>query len=416
MKNFSDIVIDNRPKDARIIDHIEQISGLPQEVCNSLLQRAKLNENWDPEKANEFFDDYFKISKPLDIDAFVEEVSDYVKGIGDSETDASKRRGLTNKLILLLKKYVMDTDTPSMLETVYCILAMKDSKDGKSLIESIRFGNESYKSLNESEQFELPKWNSLNILGTNYARVNDVNRVEDIYFYTELRHLLDERFKDYMSQPRNIQSTYETIMQYVVMKGEELEAQKILVETDERLYGSMIDSLLNSAQMDQRLLSPDYLKTITSDFQTLLFDLVVIVNSYVMQVSRKFGNYIDPFKYEEYFKALDLISKMIASSAVSSYLVNSNCCKCCDSKGQVLKQEDIPSYIPMQMWNLSSYINERNLGRIAQDCLLVISNIRPEFNIQIRKTITYFFSKAQELLTSLRKVDSQMSQTIVINN
>ena len=204
MKNYSDIVVDNRPKDAKILDHIEELSGLPQEVCQSLLQRAKLNENWDPEKAEAFFDDYFKVSQPISPEVFASEVIEYLDQIKDSELNASDRRQVTNNLLKMMKKYLASTDTISVLEVLGCVLGMKDDKDGKSLMESIRFGSESYKVLNESDNFELPKWNSLNIVGTNYAKVNDINRVEDIYFYTELKHLLDERFKDYITQPRLI--------------------------------------------------------------------------------------------------------------------------------------------------------------------------------------------------------------------
>jgi len=355
------------------------------------------------------FKEYFDIKGPVDINIFSEDIVKYINKAGKRSNDANKMRAFTDDLLAMMNSYVSgNADTPSMLEMLSCVLRLKDNENGKNLMQSIGFGKETYKKLNES--VDLTKWNSLNIASTTFDTYTDIKTKEDIRFYGSLKAMLHDRFKDAAMMSMPIRDTYQKIMNYVQAEINEIEAAKQIREVDEQMYSRMINDIITTPQLDGRYLSPDYMKTITSDVQTLLFDMTVIVNSYIDQSFRRYGDYIDPNKIYEYRKALKVLVTMIASSSKSSYLVNTGCCKCCENSGEVTFDVTLSNSTSLVSYSLQD-LRERNFNRLATDCVSIMKSLQSEFVLNIRKAINMFATKAYEMIHSLRMVDMKLDKS-----
>lgn len=396
MKNFTELKLDNSPRGQKVIDYAVGLSGLPEEVCKTLYESMTYNmggaEISDVD-AMQMFNEYFKVDTPIDVNVFSQEIVDDMKKIGDLGETSQKRRSYTKHLMSILKRYLFKNDTPSMLEVLCCVLKLKDQENGTKLLESLHVGTETMKTLNESlSNLDFGENAARYISGTPFT-AEDAS--DDVQFYTELKYLLDQRFKDYSGQPVHIQNIYQTIMEYVDKRAQELQSDAEVMQTDESQYGKFLEHLINSPHLDGMYLSADYLKTITSDVQTLLFDLMIIINTYVSEMNKKYGDYVDPEKIYEYRIALAALAKMIASSKVHS-------------KYGAGSSEDLRS------WSLTGYLQMNHFGRVALDCTQIMKSLQGEFNLNIRKCLNLYVSKAMELIHSLKDVKNKLHPNVVI--
>lgn len=391
MKNFSDISIDNTSKKDRIIDNAVHLSGLPRACVSNLYESMFVNKKTnevDEEQANQMFKDYFGISAPLDINIFSNDIIDHMKKIGDLTNTPEKRKKYTKDLMSVIKKYLDGSDTPTMLQILSTVLCMKDEKSGKKLLQSLDIEN-----LMESDKFDLPKYNDLINSQLSYGSRNTVNdkitsKEIDSMFYSELKDILAERFRDYSSQPIAYRDSYETIMNYVERKATEIQSSLSIAENDERRYDVFIKDLIESPQMNSMYLNVDYLRTITSDLQTMLYDMVILVNSAVEKNSQ-YRDYIEHAKIFGYNNSLKALLNSIQSSAKSSHLTEAD----------------------------SIYLHDGRYRSIvlAKDCMLIIKQIQNEFAISIRKYINVFLTKAMELLNSYQMIESRLQNTVIVN-
>lgn len=390
MKNFSEIKLDNSPKNQLVLDYARSISGLPEDACKNLYESFKYSvgdSEFTDEDAMKMFNEYFKVEKPIDINIFGKEIVDDLKKMGDMDESSLTRRSFSNHLMSLLKRYLFKNDTPSMLEVLACILKLKDSENGGKLMQSLNIGKKAYKKLNE-DCVDLSKIRELDISGTPYS-AEDTK--DDYEFYDELKYLLSERFKDYSSQSNNIKNIYDTIMDYVNSRCNQLQSESIIKSTDESRYYDFIKDILTTPQMNGMYMNVDYLKSITSDLQTLLFDLIIIINTHVQKSLQNYGDYIDPEKIYEYNNSLKTLASRISSSSNSSLLYETD--------------------------DLKSKISDKISSRIAIDCVQIISAIRGEFNINIRRCMTLFVSKSFELIHSLKDIDIKLyNNTVIFKN
>ena len=128
-------------------------------------------------------------------------------------------------------------------------------------------------------------------------------------FYDELKNILAERFQDYSSQPVIYRDSYETIMKYVERKSSDIQTSLNIMETDDRRYKVFIDDLIKAPQMNALYMSVDYLKTITSDLQTMLYDLVVITNTCIERSNQYKPRFLKDTN-EEFRLALKILLKL----------------------------------------------------------------------------------------------------------
>lgn len=392
MKNFSDITIDNTSKRERIIQNALSLSGLPRPCIENLYESAFVDKNTneiDEEEANKMFKEYFGISAPLDVNIFSNDVITHMKKVGDLTNTPEKRKKYTKDLMAVIKKYLKGSDTPTMLQMLSTILCMKDEKSGSKLMQSINIGN-----LMESDKFNLVAYNDL-VNATNAAAKRETvedkitSKQIDAMFYDELKNILTERFQDYSAQPIIYRDSYETIMKYVERKSSDIQTSLNIMETDDRRYKVFIDDLIKAPQMNSLYMSVDYLKTITSDLQTMLYDLVIITNTCI-EHSNQYKDYIDPDKFYAYNNSLKALLESISSSANSSYVL---------------------------MYNATGSINEGKYRSqvLASDCLLLIKQIQTEFAIGIRKYINVFFTAAMDVINAYKLIETKLRNTVITN-
>jgi hypothetical protein len=161
------------------------------------------------------------------------------------------------------------------------------------------------------------------------------------------------------------------------------------METDDRRYKVFIDDLIKAPQMNALYQSVDYLKTITSDLQTMLYDLVVITNTCIDH-SSQYKDYIDPDKFFAYDNSLKALLESISSSANSSYVLQY------DAKGHI------------EEGRYKSLV-------LASNCLLLVKQIQNEFAIGIRKYINVFFTAAMDVINAYRHIEGKLGNTVITN-
>lgn len=350
---------------ADILKRINDRTGLPNEVLNNIYEYYDSVCYGDLNMIENEMMKYFNLdNKPtnnnIEIDFKVLAADDF------SDKDS---------IIGFLDRY-RTYDTLSLMKYICRIL---ECKTKKPLMESIDvFAN---------DKEYLPE-------------VNPGTLENNIELFSSLKHYLNDLYK--RCETVEHLDVYSKIMLYLDNEINELINIENVQSVDNKQYQLFLEDLLNSTSLNPLYNNVDFIKTITPDLQTLMFDLMLLINDYISRDTYTFQNYIDISKIKNYKH----FSRLLFESIISSFQISKLIDKTVKKEFKINLDNFIPnSYVAMGRYNYNA---------IAENCLWIIKSIQGEFNIKIRKYINTYITYTLELLYAYRKIETNLNKTVII--
>lgn len=301
--------------------------------------------------------------------------------IPKNRVEINKKRSFMHDMLSWIKRQFGYSNTDDALDIMMSLLQMKNID--KRNQPSYKMLYEGYKPRIEQRLQEKYGDDFINIKNNavdNFKNLSIGSQFteENVYFYKDLKYMMADVWKSCDSDERK--NTYQLINEFINNGIDYYTTKSNVQQSDETTYYDFIYSLVNSPSLNIMYQSPDYLKTVTSDFQQLLSDLVKIVDTYIKN-SQKYMDYVDVAKISNYTKSMYLLKQSIASSVENSDIKN------------------------IDLNNLGRY----QFNRVSGDCLLIIKAIQNEFNIKIRKIINLYITATLELLHTLAFMETRLN-------
>lgn len=400
--NFNSILKNLEKSKDSFLKTLSENTGLSVDYLDPIYESKLYMNNGDVDSTIEgIWDEYINLkTKQTDVDQLDEEFitllsmfnkkmnsgKDVIKMVPETKSDIKKKRSFMKSIINWIKREFNNNDTDDALDILSSLSQMRNIE--------IKNGNKSYDILFEGytpridKRLENKYGNQfLNIKKTAIDNFSTLAIGEDfiddnLYFYKDLKYILTDIWKSCDTSERK--DVYSRLVKFIDNQIEYYVNKSNTEQIDESNYSEFLYSLINSPSLNAMYFSPDYLKTVTSDYQTLLYDLVYIVDRYV-QNSQKYMDYVDITKISNYKKAYALINKSIISSNVSSSIA-----------------ENVVDY---GLDNQGRY----HYNQLANDCLLIIKSIQNEFNVGLRKVINLYITSSLELLHTLKFMETRLN-------
>jgi hypothetical protein len=429
MINFSELSANDRriPKTKEHLLHtISKKTGVDAKYLNPLYESYSYQYNGDIDKItdkmfeyfmiannklnneHDFGNDFFKALSSLEKSMDVAMDAKSYDDIFDHRPIEKNREEASKSLLSLIKKYFGITDSMTFLEIVIVILQTMQrnkSRKGKksfSLFESTGLGQNLYnhlKTLNESYLLDFVEDNNNRL-----EHCPDVSATikSDINFYNSLKMMLNDVWK--RCETQELKDVYSKIVDHIEKETSYLVNKDNIITVDDSLYDNFIKDLINSPRMNIMYNNVDYLRSITADLQTLMFDLMIIVNTYVKRCENVV-DYLDMTKLSNYRHATKTLFDSIASSQYSSRILTKNT--------QPLDYNTTATINNILYSSDFHGVGKYDHNRISMDCLMIIKAMQNEFNLKIRKFINNYISSGLELLHSLRKIETKLNNFVI---
>lgn len=324
-------------------------------------------------------------------------------------------------ILSFLKKYFSSSNVVKLLESIIALFQIREVKKERyrngdyydrnfksyNLLESTSgFGYDLYSKMVKLYEAEIPIASDNKMKLENSPFSADMIR-SDLSMYNGLKGYLNELYK--YCDTAQLRDVYQRIVNYIDYNTDYLKNLDTVNSVDESNYSQFLNDLLINPNFNAIYQSVDYIKTITPDLQTLLFDLVIVIDEYVKK-SQPALKYVNIKKQNNYRLYTRTLLSLIASSKFSSKLIHKDfgntkgeieCCQC-------------PDAISYQLSQIMT--NEIEYNRVCERCIMIIKNMQNEFNLKIRKSINNYVTASLEILTSLRRVFDKYNNFVNIIN
>jgi hypothetical protein len=395
MKNFSDTNNDLTGKDHLIFEMVQQ-TGLSTEKVTKLYESFALTANHDLQAISENFRNFINTEK-FDFESFKESVIATAKAAANPQLDDNQRYQITSDLIRLIEKEVgFSVDKVTLLEIVCFVLFLKDEKFQK-VQSQIQFGNK-MNQLFEAENINLAP---INVSKNNNQTTNLKNAKENVRLYESLKTILSRNEKHW-GYNYHLDNAYSAIVEYLDKEIIELVNMDNMVSISNNYHEDIINDFLRGKNPNPLYRSADNIKKLVPDIQTLVFDMMLLVHSYIntnrqqiMFLAR--GSVMD---YENATKNLFAsISSSLKDSKVS--IINSdisdiNIPELLGNGDNIFRAFEI-DYNKLQLYSYPVTISAAlNMVHLMKAC-------SGEFNLKIRGLLNVYVTKTIEILVKTEK-------------
>lgn len=195
----------------------------------------------------------------------------------------------------------------------------------------------------------------------------------------------------------NIQSNFNLLMDYLNNEIEKETIRKSMETTDGSMHLRLIESFL-SGHVNPIYRDMSSVKHLISDKQTLIFDMLLIVDNFFN--SKEYDlSFVKKKNFTEYQNISNELLSSISSSVYSSKILNSEILELLKhSKSNFIKTcTSAIQHANFEGMNLDLYLVS---FKSIMDILKFIHSSNIEFNLKIRKLINVYVSKSIELLNN----------------
>lgn len=403
MKNFSDIENNLVTSKDSLIESYTKETGLPKELV------TKLYEDYTLQYGEEGVTDKFK--SLLSVNNFKSAFSELFEILKKTSKET------LNTLIIKLLQQKAETNTMAFFKILCYLLFMKDKGNFIKLANSINideklstiFIDDDYTHLYESVGFKVNDDTKVPLI----IGINDGCDIkQDIQFYTDLRTILARNNKRW-GVNWHLDNVYEAIMNYLNNEIETLTTKDNIYTVDANFEDTLIRELiggnLNPMYRDINILRP-----LIVDIQTLNFDLMCLVMSFVKSNSQ-YCRFLNRKTFDEFLIAFrELYSKISSSRKTSQVLVKYNgpetdyvkkeesediCCNPTINSRNIEILENV--YIDTSKYDL--YLQPLTIQAIV-DILYIMKSCTTEFNLTIRPYINKFLTKSFEVIGKMEHI------------
>ena len=407
MKNFSEeSIIDNITSKDRTIQLVRSNTGLSTDHIEKIYESQKI-EGISDESIVNYFNTLAQPINNINLKDFFGSLVNGLSGIETNLTDIKKTE-VTKGLLQCLNDYSTGKDTNNinldsvqLMSIIQQLIEIKnpEAKESFSKLDSNLILSDAateYTVLSESMNFSLP----------------EIDNVNTVMLYEGLRDILMKNNKRW-GNAYHIQNTYNAMLSFF---DEEITNRKLaesMVSMDNTFHLELLNDLLSG---DVSPINKDInaIKHLIPDLQTLLFDIVVLVNNYFINNEYSL-NFIARQSVNSYKDASRTLIASIASSRVISKIIydevrdpnlaiDSNTSTICVSgendwsKGNFLQK-------------LSGSIDQRKLKydtydvplKAIVDMLNLVKSSSVEFNLKIRPFVRNYVTKSYELCSKVER-------------
>lgn len=373
MENFSNI--SRETKVDQFLQEMVNHSGLNISDIKKLYGNFSLNSN-NFDEIKEKFNDFFNVNFD-NFDLYIDKVSKITENVVNKNIE----------ILNILQN--LNTDSSNFLKILSHVLYSKNSEKFYSLANDLNI----HFNLMES-----------NLSVDKIVGVSDNSNIEEnIFFYDSLKTILAKNNSRWGNN-YHLDNVYNTIVNYIENEIQELTTKNSINTVTDSFHMELMNNLLFTS-INPMYKNVDILRTLIPDMQTLVFDLVVIINKYVVDNLGVIQN-VNVDVYNGYLKALQDLYEKISSSRESS--------KLCENIEKVNQQnlqskEYIDAKLPIFLRSLeikssiiNTYYNPIVLNNVV-DSVYIIKSCSVEFNLSVRPALRNFVTKTFELLSRTEK-------------
>lgn len=397
----------------QVVNSICSTTGLAENIVTQIYESQKLVGMVDSEIVKHFNN----ISKPKSIITADEFIETLVSVLNDVKLDDPKKSELTKRFISLLSDNT-STENESYIDSVNLISIARDiliSKNPEavkilgSILTTTDLSQNDIKSLNESFNMILPNENVENT----------------IQLYEGLKTILSKNNRRW-GNAYHLDNSYNAIMSYIDTEITKFELDKSITSIDNNYHKIILRDFM-SGNVNPMYKNFSAVKDLVSDTQTLVFDMILIINQYI--TSKEYDlTFVSRNIYNDYRTTSKEIIAMLASSRLKSKIVNQeflrefeckNKTKTDDegldySVGYYERNSEIP-LIDALTNNTNGYYIESDLYNISLKSVIEMINFIKsasfEFNLKIRPVMRTYVTKSLELAKRVESARILKSRT-----
>jgi hypothetical protein len=416
MRNFSEQDPEQLMRTDRdsSIERICESTGLPMENVEKMYESMKAEKLSDTAIVEHFE----KAAKPKQMVSCSEFFGSMVAGISGVEGDMDdvKRTGITRGILRALD--AMSTgvdgqmlDSTEMLAVVKGLIEIKDPKakgllstdeEDKLLIEPVRHD---FSKLNEATTLSMPEDDAMNT----------------VELFEGLKHILGKNTRRWGNAYR-LTNSYEAIMNYIDEQTKQIQLEASITSVDDGFHIELLNDLL-TGNVNPIYKSINGVRQLIPDGQTLLFDMILLVNSFMQQNDYAL-QYISRQNVLEYKTAARNLLASISSSRHRSKIVYDSMRKNNYDEGSAEGYDNNlkcggPSGYASQNF-LEEYTGSIDSGKLQNygwnlplkavvDMLNLSKSMSTDFNLKIRPLIRNFVTKAYGLTGRVERAKREVA-------
>ncbi len=325
-----------------------------------------------------------------------------LKVLNNNTLESDKLKEL-NRLADNVKNYV-NLDSIDLLNGISDLLVINDPKAKDFILGENKLKEFEDTNLNESEKSYFVKINF------------DNNIKESKQLFESLKELLHRQGSRWGNNYR-LTNTYNGIIYYLDNEIQRLMLMNDIVTSDTNFINGVIKSFLNE---ESNPIYRDYsnFKNISTDVQTLVFDLMLLVNYFVLN-NREALDFIAKSTLHNYQNSSDVLITNISSSVFSSKILKEEI----KEKFNEIFAEEKDKYEQnlsliyiltnnIEFTKFNQYSGSFNFvsTKAAHDMLLLINSTSSEFNLRLRPMIKNYFTKAYELVKRVDEAQFRLNR------
>ena len=325
-----------------------------------------------------------------------------LKVLNNNTLESDKLKEL-NRLADNAKNYV-NLDSIDLLNGISDLLVINDPKAKDFILGENKLKEFEDTNLNESENSYFVKINF------------DNNIKESKQLFESLKELLHRQGSRWGNNYR-LTNTYNGIIYYLDNEIQRLMLMNDIVTSDTNFINGVIKSFLNE---ESNPIYRDYsnFKNISTDVQTLVFDLMLLVNYFVLH-NREALDFIAKSTLHNYQNSSDVLITNISSSVFSSKILKEEI----KEKFNEIFAEEKDKYEQnlsliyiltnnIEFTKFNQYSGSFNFvsTKAAHDMLLLINSTSSEFNLRLRPMIKNYFTKAYELVKRVDEAQFRLNR------
>jgi hypothetical protein len=395
MKNLSEM--NNNTGKEQVINLACSQTGLSDIVVDKIYESQKLDGKTD-QQIIEYFTNITENNEIISSKEFIEGVSNVIKEL------SLDKKELTIKFLNVLNDFVDDKkiDTINLIDVINEILIVNNPKAKEKLISIIEIPFENYKELNESFDFVIPTEKNENT----------------ILLFEGLKEILTKNNQRW-GITYHIKNSYNAIMNYINDEISEIELSSKINSVSNEYHLLILNDML-SGNVSPLYKHVSSVKHLVPDLQTLVFDMVLLVNSY-MQAHDSSLEFVNRQTYNEYNDSANSFIKNIFSSFVNSQIIdefdkkkyletpencNSNNGELSECNSFYFGKDEVIKQITNLIRNNKLKYNTWNISlKSVVDMINFIKSSSTEFNLKIRPIMRTYITKAYLLTSSVEKAD-----------
>jgi hypothetical protein len=231
--------------------------------------------------------------------------------------------------------------------------------------------------------------------------------VTPIAICTSLKELLSRNNKRWGNN-YHLSSAHDAIMEYLDNEIKSITTNNVVHTIDENFYSQLIEMILFD-EVPPMYRSINYIKTQISDIQTLIFDLMVIITSYIR--TNGVINMLSRRRVVAFAKAADALYTTFITSLPKSHVYIEDTYN--NNNGMSNLRGYTKPFVNKINTSHQYYALDVNMQhRNILECMYMMKACSEEVSIMFRKIISDYLTKAYSLLTDIDRIQQEKSKFI----